>query len=59
MTDKTNTNELLEEKYKVQMFLNEKAGNDLKKYFDNLHKIVTMLEKNRKIKFKTKKINHY
>lgn len=45
------TNPLLEEKYRVQRELTEEAGNDLRKYMENIQRIVAEAEEEYGVEF--------
>lgn len=46
------TNPLLEEKYRVQRELTEEAGNDLRRYMENIQRIVDEAEEEYGVEFK-------
>lgn len=46
------TNPLLEEKYRVQRELTEEAGNDVRKYMENIQRIVAEAEAEYGVEFK-------
>ena len=46
------TNELLESKYRVQKQLCEEAGYDIRRYFENVQRIVAETEREHGVKFK-------
>jgi len=47
------TNELLEEKYRIQKRLSDAAGGDMDKYVENLQRIVREAEEKFNLKFKS------
>ncbi len=55
------TNDLLEEKYRVQKKLSRMVGKekDLLEYYKAIHNIVMEIEKSKNIKFNVKKHSHY